>query len=170
MVVCMAGKGSVRVYQRSRRAASGLHSGHRPIAAGLPSEYDSGVGRYRVVVHAAFEAAHHLLSYRGGMEPAHGHSWRVSVEIAAMELDGEGMAFDFVAARRALLDLAGLLDHRDINTVPPFDAVSPTTERLATWFCERMRERLPSAEIRSATVWEGPHCSATYFPDAEAGR
>ena len=81
------------------------------------------MGRYRVEVHAAFEAAHHLLSYRGGMEPAHGHSWRVSVEIAASELDGEGMAFDFVAARHALLDLAGLLDHRDINTVPPFDTV-----------------------------------------------
>ena len=37
--------------------------------------------------------------------------------------------------------------------MPPFDTVSPTTELLATWFCERMQERLPAAEIRSATVW-----------------
>ena len=168
MVVCMVGRGAARVYQRSRREASGAGPGERPIAARLASDYDSGVGRYRVEVHAAFEAAHHLLSYRGGMEPAHGHSWRVSVEIAASELDGEGMAFDFVAARHALLDLAGLLDHRDINTVPPFDTSSPTTERLAKWFFERMRERLPTAGIRSATVWEGPHCSATYLPDADA--
>ncbi len=125
--------------------------------------------RYRVDVHAAFEAAHHLLSYRGAAEPAHGHSWRVSVEIVADGLDSEGMAFDFVAARQALLDLAALFDHRDINTVPPFDALSPTTERLAEWFCTRMRERLPTAEIRSATVWEGPNCSATCFPDPAAG-
>ena len=89
-------------------------------------------------------------------EPVHGHSWRVSIEIAADRLDAEGMAFDFVAARRALLDLTGLFDHRDINTVPPFDTVSPTTELLATWFCDRMQEQLPSAKIRSATVWEGP--------------
>ena len=174
MVVCMVGKGSARVYQRSRRTAAAHPQGtnhlQRPIAARPPTDYDSGVGRYRVDVHAAFEAAHDLHSYRGGMESAHGHSWRVSVEIAATELDAEGMAFDFVAARRALLDLAGQLDHRDINTVKPFDAVSPTTERLAMWFYEGMRERLPSAEIRSTTVWEGPNCCATYFPDAESGR
>jgi len=105
------------------------------------------------------------LAYRGRVEPAHGHSWRVAVEIAAAKLDPEGMAFDFVAARRALLDLVALFDHQDINTVPPFDTVSPTTELLATWFCERMRECLPEARVRSATVWEGPHCSATYIPD-----
>ncbi|MEO7795034.1 MAG: 6-carboxytetrahydropterin synthase [Thermoanaerobaculia bacterium] len=127
------------------------------------------MARYRVDVHSAFEAAHHLLSYRGAAEPVHGHSWRVSVEIVAAELDGEGMAFDFVAARRALDELASRFDHRDINTVPPFDIESPTTERLAAWFCERMREQLPAASIRSATVWEGPSCSATYFPDGGAG-
>lgn len=123
------------------------------------------MGRYRVEVHAAFEAAHHLLSYLGAAEPAHGHSWKVSVEIAAAGLDSEGMAFDFVAARRALLELAAQFDHRDINSVPPFDRLSPTTERLAAWFCERMQERLPAAVVRRVTVWEGPNCSASYFPD-----
>lgn len=131
----------------------------------MPTDYDSAVGQYRLEVHAAFEAAHHLLAYRGEVEPAHGHSWRVSVEIVAAKLDAEGMAFDFVAARGALQDLVLLFDHRDINTVPPFDTLSPTTEHLATWFCDRMRERLPGARVRSATVWEGPNCSATYFSD-----
>jgi 6-pyruvoyltetrahydropterin/6-carboxytetrahydropterin synthase len=126
------------------------------------------MGRYRVEIQAAFEAAHHLRSYRGGVEEAHGHSWRVVVAIAAAKLDAEGMAFDFVAARRALLDLADRFDHRDINTVPPFDVLSPTTEHLATWFCERMQERLPAAQVSSATVWEGPNCSATYVADDPA--
>lgn len=84
------------------------------------------------------------------------------VEIVAAELDSDGMAFDFVVARKALGDLVALFDHRDINTVPPFDRVSPTTEHLAAWFRERMQERLPGARVRSATVWEGPHCNATY--------
>ena len=35
--------------------------------------------------------------------------------------------------------------------------------------CDRMQEHLPAARIRSATVWEGPNCSATYFPDGENG-
>ena len=127
------------------------------------------MGRYRIEVHADFEAAHHLRSYRGGAEPVHGHSWRVSIEIVAARLDAEGMAFDFVAARDALRDLAGRFDHRDINSVPPFDTLSPTTELIATWFCERMQELLPGAEIRSATVWEGPSCSATYYPSEDMG-
>ena len=32
---------------------------------------------YTLRVGARFEAAHHLTSYKGVPEPAHGHSWRV---------------------------------------------------------------------------------------------
>jgi 6-pyruvoyltetrahydropterin/6-carboxytetrahydropterin synthase len=124
---------------------------------------------FRLEVDAAFEASHHLTSYRGSPESAHGHSWRVTVELMAYELDGEGMAFDFVAARSALLDLVSRFDHRDINTVPPFDRLSPTTERLAIYFCEAMQDRLPEATVRSVTVWEGPSCRATFLP-GEGGR
>lgn len=123
------------------------------------------MGRYRVEVHAGFEAAHHLISYRGAPESVHGHSWRVVVAIEAAELDAEGMAFDFVVARRELLDLVARFDHGDINRVPPFDRLTPTTENLAAWFWERMQERLPEARVAAATVWEGPYCSATYFAE-----
>ena len=126
------------------------------------------MSRFRLEVDATFEAAHHLTSYRGAPEPAHGHSWRVTVELAADELDAEGMGFDFVPARAALLELAARFNHHDINTVPPFDAISPTTERLAVWFCEEMQRRLPGAKVRSATVWEGPACRATYSPEGVA--
>lgn len=125
------------------------------------------MGRFRLTVDASFEAAHHLRSYRGVPEVAHGHSWRVEVELAAEELDGEGIGFDFVPARAALQELAARFDHGDINTVPPFDRLSPTTERLAVWFCEEMQRRLPAAKIACATVWEGPHCRATYLADLE---
>src|SRR6187549_3526394 len=100
-------------------------------------------------VDAGFEAAHHLTSYRGVPELAHGHSWRVTIELAADKLDDEGMAFDFVAARSALLELAARFDHRDLNTVSPFDGKSPTTENLAVYFCEEMQRRLPGATVRS---------------------
>lgn len=125
------------------------------------------MGRFRLTVEASFEAAHHLRSYRGAPEAAHGHSWRVAVELAADELDGEGMGFDFVPARATLEELAARFDHRDINSVAPFDQLSPTTERLAVWFCEEMQRRLPEARIASATVWEGPNCRATYLADLE---
>ena len=119
---------------------------------------------YLLRVGAGFEAAHHLTSYKGAPEPNHGHSWRVEVALAAGELDGEGMAYDFVAVRTALRELAARLDHRDLNTVPPFDRASPTTERIAGWFFAALAERLPDAKLVEVTVWEGPDCAATYRP------
>ncbi|MBW8874561.1 MAG: 6-carboxytetrahydropterin synthase [Acidobacteria bacterium] len=119
---------------------------------------------YVLRVGSRFEAAHHLTSYKGSPEPAHGHSWRVEAALETAELDAEGMAYDFVAVQAALRELVSGVDHRDLNTVPPFDRTSPTTERLAAWFFSALREKLPGAPLVEVTVWEGPDCSATYRP------
>lgn len=119
---------------------------------------------YTLRVRERFEAAHHLTSYKGSAEPVHGHSWQVEAVLATDRLDAEGMAYDFVEVKGALRGLAARLDHRHVNTVPPFDAVSPTTERIAAWFFEELRRDLPAAPLVEVTVWEGPDCSATYRP------
>jgi len=80
------------------------------------------------------------------------------------ELDGEGMAYDFVAVKRALDELAARLDHRDVNTVPPFDALSRPRSGSPPGFFAGLAERLPGAPLTALTVWEGPDCSATYRP------
>ncbi|MFN7941833.1 MAG: 6-carboxytetrahydropterin synthase [Thermoanaerobaculia bacterium] len=121
--------------------------------------------RFELEVNARFEAAHHLRSYQGAPEPVHGHTWKVAVRLLARHLDGEGIGVDFLPLRRALGELASGFDHRDINTVPPFDVENPTTENLAVWFHGRLAERFPQAEILAVTVWEGPHASATYYPE-----
>lgn len=119
---------------------------------------------YLLRVRDTFEAAHHLTSYRGAPEPVHGHTWTVEAQLEAAELDDEGMGFDFVEVRDALRELASRFDHRHVNTVPPFDRTSPTTERIARWFFEELSGRLPGAGLAEVTVWEGPACSATYRP------
>ncbi len=119
---------------------------------------------YLLRVRARFEAAHHLTSYLGAPEPTHGHSWTVEAALAAETLDAEGMGFDFVAVKRALGELAARFDHRDINTVPPFDRLSPTAERLAAWFHEQLAASLPAARLAEVTVWEGADASATFLP------
>jgi 6-pyruvoyltetrahydropterin/6-carboxytetrahydropterin synthase len=120
-------------------------------------------------VRERFEAAHHLRSYRGRPEPVHGHSWLVEVVLESRELDGEGMAVDFVGVKAALKDLVAPFHHADVNTVPPFDELSPTTEHLARWLCSELDERTAAARggrarIAEVTVWEGPDCAATYRP------
>lgn len=117
---------------------------------------------YLLRVTARFEAAHHLTSYKGSPETVHGHSWRVEVALSTGDLDAEGMAYDFVEVQAALRELVARVDHRHLNTVPPFDRLSPTTERIAAWFFTALAESLPGAPLTEVTVWEGPDCSATY--------
>lgn len=119
---------------------------------------------YLLRVRRRFEAAHHLTAYRGRPEAVHGHTWQVEAALAADRLDDEGMAYDFVAVKAALDELAARFDHNDINAVPPFDRRSPTTEHLAAWFHGELAARLPGARLVEVTVWEGADASATYRP------
>lgn len=93
----------------------------------------------------------------------------MEAQLATDGLDSEGMGFDFVAVKRILGELAARFDHRDINAVPPFDRLSPTTERIAAWFYESLKEQLPEAPLAAVTVWEGADCDATFAPDGEGG-
>jgi 6-pyruvoyltetrahydropterin/6-carboxytetrahydropterin synthase len=122
------------------------------------------VATYTLRVIARFEAAHHLTAYHGKPEPSHGHSWRVEAVLETAALGAEGMAWEFVGVQGELRELAARLDHRDINTVPPFDRESPTTERIAAWFFDGLKASLPAAPLAEITLWEGPDCSATFRP------
>jgi 6-pyruvoyltetrahydropterin/6-carboxytetrahydropterin synthase len=123
---------------------------------------------YLLRVRSRFEAAHHLLSYRGQPEANHGHSFAVEVVLTAARLDEEGMAHDFVVVKEALDGLARQLDHRDLNELVQFRNLSPTTERIAEWFWRSLATSLPRAALAEVTVWEGPDCSATFRPDSSA--
>ena len=119
---------------------------------------------YTLTVRDRFEASHFLRSYKGEPETMHGHSWQVIATLETDELDSEGMGFDFVEIRGHLRELASRFDHGDINSVPPFDAESPTTEHIARHFFDELKARMPDSGLVAVTVWEGPDCSATYRP------
>ena len=113
-----------------------------------------------------FRSVPFLCSYRGKPEGVHGHSWQVIATLETDELDSEGMGFDFVEVRQHLRELAARFDHGDVNSVPPFDVESPTTENIARFFFDELATRMPDSGLVSVTVWEGPDCSATYRPGA----
>ncbi len=116
---------------------------------------------------ATFEAAHHLVDYAGGPEPAHGHSWTIEVALETPELGAYDLAVDFVPAERLVKGLAGRLDGRDLNTVPPFDRKNPSAENVALWVAAEVGKSgvLPEgSRLAEVTVWEGPKNSVTYRP------
>ena len=121
---------------------------------------------FEVSVEQTFAAAHALRGYKGKCENLHGHNYRVRVTIEGAELNSIGILVDFVEIKRELRSAIEYLDHRFVNELPPFDAVNPTAENMARYFCERMQAALDhgSARVKEVLVWETDTSVATYRP------
>ena len=94
----------------------------------------------------------------------HGHNWKVEAEVEAESLDDTGMAVDFKVVKNAAREIAGQLDHRYLNDVPPFDTVNPTAENIAQWFFRELAGRLdrPGLRVSALTLWETDRACVRY--------
>ena len=120
---------------------------------------------YELFIQAEFSAAHHLRAYRGKCERLDGHNWRVDLRLAARRLDRDGMAMDFVEAKRILAEVIEPFDHAHLNEVPPFDRENPSCENIARAISGAVTARLPKGvRVASVTAWESDRCAATYRP------
>ena len=114
----------------------------------------------------SFSSAHFLRNYRGKCENVHGHNWKVELEVIGERLDETGLLIDFKVLKGILRDVLGVLDHRLLNEIPPFDTCNPSSENIAKVIFEQVRERLPEGvRVRSVTVWESDNACATYFEE-----
>ena len=122
---------------------------------------------FEVTKKATFAAAHFLREYDGPCSRLHGHNWTVEVTIRAPKVDRMGMVVDFMDLGRALDELLEMVDHRNLNEIPPFTEVNPTSENLAAWFHQELDRRLAPKGIRPHVVriWEMPDCSAAYWKE-----
>lgn len=119
---------------------------------------------YKVWKETEISAAHYLRDYGGKCENPHGHNWRVRVYVEADELDGSGMVVDFTVLKNVMEEVGSELDHKDLNSVPPFDSLNPTAENIARWFFERCSQRLTDgrARVSQVRVWETATSCAVY--------
>ncbi|MBX7082562.1 MAG: 6-carboxytetrahydropterin synthase QueD [Nannocystaceae bacterium] len=123
--------------------------------------------QYVIRVDTEFAAAHVLRGYAGACERIHGHTWKVSAEVVARELDELGMGIDTVELRRALSTITDELDHRLLNEVSPFCEVNPTAENVASFIYARLVRTLQAhkggrVRLRSITVSEDDRSAVTY--------
>ncbi len=120
---------------------------------------------YVVCVQAHYDSAHFLRSYHGKCEQLHGHRYVVEAALATTKLGEGGIAFDFVDVKRVLRGVADELDHNNLNDLPPFTEIEPSSENQARYFYEELKKRLPPemAEALIYTkVWETPSQWAMY--------
>ncbi len=119
---------------------------------------------YRVVVHAFFSSAHCLRGHEGPCESLHGHNWKVSVAVEANDLDRIGMVIDFKELKNEVTIIIQRLDHTYLNEIAPFDTVNPSSENIAHYIFQELKQGIDDKRKRVAEVrvWESEGSMAIY--------
>ncbi|MBN1397224.1 MAG: 6-carboxytetrahydropterin synthase QueD [Bacteroidetes bacterium] len=119
---------------------------------------------YNVTIETEFSAAHIIRGYNGPCSNLHGHNWKVTVEAKTEVLDEIGMSIDFYELQKKTDEIAARFDHRDINSVPPFDKeLNPTSENIAFYIYQELKKVLPSkVELSFVAISETGKYTAKY--------
>ncbi len=123
---------------------------------------------YKVFIKTHFSSAHYLRNYPGNCEYLHGHNWEVTVSVKAKELNEIDVAIDFRDLKKIVAEIMDELDHKNLNELPQFREINPSSERLARYIYERLEDKLRSfAGISpvSVEVKETPTSGVEYFKD-----
>ena len=118
---------------------------------------------FEVKIETSFSAAHHLLNYKGKCENQHGHNWKVEVFVQGNSLDKSNILVDFKVLKHEVNEIMELLDHKDINELEAFKNQSPSSEFIAKFIYEKVRETFPT--VSKVSVWETPTSCASYFEE-----
>ncbi len=118
---------------------------------------------YEIKAQSHFSAAHHLLNYDGECENQHGHNWSVEVTVKGERLDKSNILIDFKVLKKELNNILDYLDHTDINELPEFAGESPSSEMIARFIYEQLKEKI--VQLDRVTVWETPRSCASYYEE-----
>src|SRR5574344_1382113 len=78
-------------------------------------------------------ACHKLkLSYESKCSRLHGHNWIITIYCKSVQLNKDGMVYDFSHVKEQIHDK---LDHGYLNEILPFN---PTAENIAKWVVDQI--------------------------------
>jgi 6-pyruvoyltetrahydropterin/6-carboxytetrahydropterin synthase len=120
---------------------------------------------YEITTEAQFSAAHRLKNYSGPCENLHGHNWLVKATVKTSKLDISGIGIDFKILKKYLKDIIDKFDHKDLNAeLDAFD-LNPSSENLARFIFERLKETLKEWDgiVARVEVYETPGNCAAYY-------
>ena len=109
-----------------------------------------------------FAAAHHLLNYEGECENQHGHNWLVEAYVKGNSLDKSNILVDYKVLKKELKAVLDLLDHKDLNELPEFAGISPSSEIISKYIYDEIKKVLPVSKV---SVWETATSCATYYEE-----
>lgn len=113
-----------------------------------------------------FSAGHHLRQLHGKCENPHGHNYRIDIYVTGARTDEEGMVVDFAELKRRGSKVLEKFDHVDLNELPEFTRINPTTENIAVVVYRALAPEIDMEQTRLAAVrvWESDDSCCTYRP------
>lgn len=120
---------------------------------------------YELMVESSFSAAHQLRDYEGKCETLHGHNWKVQVWVQGEQLQPNGILIDFCDLKTMVEKVTLSIDHSNINELPGFETLNPTSENLARYIFQELRKLFnhDTIKIVKVAVWETEKNMGAYF-------
>jgi 6-pyruvoyltetrahydropterin/6-carboxytetrahydropterin synthase len=120
---------------------------------------------FEVRVTLNFSAAHFLKDYPGNCARLHGHNWIVIVAVRANELDSLGFVIDFRELKKDAQAIIEEIDHSLINEHKDFIEANPSSENIAKWIFNRLKNKVNDTRcsLHSIEVGETPSSSVIYY-------
>jgi len=104
-----------------------------------------------------FEAGHHLPSHEGLCRSAHGHSYKLIVEVKGpvqpndVDHPEAGMVMDYGRLKKVVTDLVlDRMDHAYLNDIFP----NPTAENMVIYIATILKHQLVPAILTKVELWE----------------
>jgi 6-pyruvoyltetrahydropterin/6-carboxytetrahydropterin synthase len=107
---------------------------------------------FDIFIETHFSGGHHLREYPGNCEKPHGHNWKIRVTVRTQELDKLGMGVDFKVLKERVNKVVDSLDHCDLNEYPAFQDRNPSSEHIAQFLFEQLKEALTTDRYALYTV------------------
>lgn len=124
-------------------------------------------GVFEVYIKTHFSAAHSLRGYPGDCARVHGHNWVVEVFVKCKELNVIGIGIDFRDIKEGVKEVLQGLDHFNLNELPTFQTVNPTSENIAKYLYQELAQKLNSnvVKVSKVKVSETPGAGAFYWEE-----
>ncbi len=125
--------------------------------------------RFCLRVSADFSASHQLRNYGGKCESLHGHNFLVEAQVCGDQVDPEtGMLIDFKVLKKNLQAVLEKLDHKHLNELPYFKDINPSSENLACFVYQELKNRLREYGTRLEWVMVAEkNSSRAYYSEEE---
>ncbi len=124
-------------------------------------------GVFEIYVKTHFSAAHALNGYQGDCSRLHGHNWMIEVYVRCKALDDIGIGIDFRDIKRSVKEVLNELDHFNLNELPAFKDLNPTSENIAKYLYKEIGKKFNSeiVSVSKVRVCETPGAGAFYWEE-----